>query len=485
VGPRHRHLAHHRASALRDSRVDPRFAQVFEVSSASARATCSDRRAQRFTGRGVAFNLSYTIARNRDQSSFGFGGPAGGFSQTPTAGDPNVLGWAASDQDVRHNLIGTVTYPFTPSFEVTAITRATSGNPYTPVVQNDINGDGAAQRRGVRLRPVRVAADPALRAGWSGCWPPPPPAHASASRAQLGRVGRRATAAAARGVPGLDLQLNYKPDRLGLKRRLTLSALLINPLAGLDQALHGDDLRGWGQFVRPDPTLLAVRGFDAANRRYVYEVNERFGNVRQTAQAFRQTFQVGVQARYVYGQGGGFFGGFGGGGFGGPGGGGGRGGPGGGFGGGPGAIVIAGGPGGPGAPGAAAGDASEFAAARANPIARLIELRDSLQLDSAQVVRLEPVRDSLAARFAKLAEETRALIARQGNNPDQALVFAAIRPKLAERRTAFEAALEQARAIMTPEQWARVPEEVRNPFRGFGPGGQGGGDGPRRRPPQE
>jgi hypothetical protein len=120
-------------------------------------------------------------------------------------------------------------------------------------------------------------------------------------------------------TPGLDLQLNYKPDRFGLKRRLTVSTLFVNPLVGLDQALHGgNNLRGWGQFAQPDPTLLAVRGFDPTNRRYTYEVNQRFGNTRQAAQAFRQTFQVGFQVRYVFGQN--PFGGFGG-----PGGGGGGG----------------------------------------------------------------------------------------------------------------------------------------------------------------
>jgi hypothetical protein len=199
-------------------------------------------------------------------------------------------------------------------------------------------------------------------------------------------------------------------------------------------------------------------------------VNERFGSTRQTAQAFRQTFQVGIQARYVYGQGGGF-GGFGG--FGGPGGGGGgRGGQGGPGGPGGGIAALLGGEG-----GEAAGAAG--AAAAANPIAQIIDLRDSLVLDTTQVARLAPVRDSLAARNTRWATEVRALIARQGNNPDQATLFSAIRPKLGERGQILQQAMREAQTILTPEQWAKVPETVKNPFRGGFGGGQGG-----RRPPE-
>lgn len=450
------------ASAIAASRVDPRFAQVFEVGSRfrsrNVQATAS---LNGFTGRGVTFNLSYTLARTRDQASTGFGNPAGGFGQTPTAGDPNVRGFAASDQDVRHNLIGTLTYPLNPSFEVTAVARATSGRPYTPLVSGDVNGDGSRNDAAFVFDPAQLAGDPALQAGIQRVLATTPAAARECLESQLGRVAARNSC---RGpwTPSLDMQLNYKPDRFGLKRRLTISTLLVNPLAGLDQALHGaDDLRGWGQFARPDPTLLAVRGFDAADRRFVYEVNERFGNSRAASSAFRQTFQVGVQARYVYGQGGGF-GGFGGG----QGGGRGAGGPGGGGPGGGIAALLAGGDG-----------EAAAAAAAANPLAQIIDLRDSLALDTAQVARLAAARDSLAARNTRWATEVRALIAKQGNNPDQATLFSAVRPKLAERGRILQDGLKEAQAILTAEQWAKVPETVKNPLRGFlgGPGGRPGG----------
>jgi hypothetical protein len=202
------------AAPLFASRVDPRFAQVYEVASRyrsrNAQATAA---LNGFTGKGVIFNLSWTVARNRDQAagggfggfgSFGggggFGGPAQLFTGTPTAGNPNALAWAPGQQDVRHNVIGTVTYPVHPSFEVTAVARATSGRPYTPLVQGDVNGDGARNDAAFVFDPA-AAADPR--------WPP---ACASSSARCLTRRARAssrssaawpaATAAAARGRPG-------------------------------------------------------------------------------------------------------------------------------------------------------------------------------------------------------------------------------------------------------------------------------------------
>jgi hypothetical protein len=58
-----------------------------------------------------------------------------------------------------------------------------------------------------------------------------------------------------------------------------ISVCAINPLAGLDQLLHGaDNLKGWGQPNRADPTLRYVTGFDPVAKRFIYTVNDRFGD---------------------------------------------------------------------------------------------------------------------------------------------------------------------------------------------------------------
>ncbi len=62
--------------------------------------------------------------------------------------------------------------------------------------------------------------------------------------------------------------------------------------------LHGEDnLRGWGQMTFVDPSLLYVRGFDAATRRYKYEVNQRFGATNPTFNAFRQPVTLTAMLR--------------------------------------------------------------------------------------------------------------------------------------------------------------------------------------------
>jgi hypothetical protein len=94
------------------------------------------------------------------------------------------------------------------------------------------------------------------------------------------------------------------------------------------------------------------------------------------------------------------------------------------------------------------------------------------------VARLEPVRDSLAARNQALAQSLRAQIQRLGSNPDPAVVFAqVIRPRLGQTRALLDQALREAQGILTPEQWAKVPADVKDPARRF-PGGGGGPGGP-------
>ena len=63
--------------------------------------------------------------------------------------------------------------------------------------------------------------------------------------------------------------------------RVTPNVYLQNVLAGVDQLMHGsNNLRGWGSPVAPDPVLLVPRGFDAASKRFRYDVNARFADTR-------------------------------------------------------------------------------------------------------------------------------------------------------------------------------------------------------------
>jgi len=75
--------------------------------------------------------------------------------------------------------------------------------------------------------------------------------------------------------------------------RMDVTIAMANPLGGLDQLLHGaNNLRGWGTRPSPDPVLMDVRGFDAANNRFNYAVNSRFGSTSASSNAVRAPFRL-------------------------------------------------------------------------------------------------------------------------------------------------------------------------------------------------
>ena len=150
--------------------------------------------------------------------------------------------------------------------ELTAVVSYTSGTPYTPLVGGDINGDGSSNDRGrsstTPRRPVghgdRQRHEPAARRG--AC-------HASGV-ASSRRSARSpdATRCTTMWTPNVSMQINYRPDRFGLKRNLMISFALTNPIAGMDLLLHGqNNLQGWGQPVRANSQLLYVTGFNSGD----------------------------------------------------------------------------------------------------------------------------------------------------------------------------------------------------------------------------
>ncbi|HEX9165000.1 MAG TPA: TonB-dependent receptor, partial [Gemmatimonadales bacterium] len=252
------------------------------------------------TSGGVLYNASYTMARSQDQTSFGggFGGFGGGGSTT--AGDPNRRQWGTSDLDRRHTIVLTGTVPIGKAFEVTTVGRVVSGAPYTPRVGSDINGDGSRNDRAFIFSPAGAPDSGVangmtrLLAGASG----------GAKSCLEGQTGAIAGRNSCRGPwqPTVDFQFNWRPDFAGLRQKLMVSLVTVNFLGGVDRLVHGsDDLRGWGQTVRPDPTLLYVTGFEQETRQFKYAVNERFGSTRNSATAVVAPFQLGLQVRYTLG----------------------------------------------------------------------------------------------------------------------------------------------------------------------------------------
>jgi hypothetical protein len=273
-------------------------------------------------------------------------------------------------------------------------------------------------------------------------------------RSQIGAVAGR-NSCNGPWQPSLDFQVNYRPRVLGLDRRLMISATTVNFLGGLDQLINGQkNLQGWGSFRAGDPTLLYVRGFDPSAERYLYQVNERFGAQRSGQGSIVLPFQIGFQARYTLGpdrtrdivrsaiaqRGANRFGG---------------------LGGGPGNF------------------ASRFERVLPNPITQIIARKDSIALTDSQVVRLTTLRDTLDAKNKRVSDAVRSEIDKAGANPDPGALFASLRPKLEEGRGNTQKAVAEAKAILTSEQWAQLPDGIKNAGQqqGFGQGQAG-----RRRP---
>ena len=432
------------------SRNDQRFGSVYDVNSRNRtqqwQGTVSF---GGFTGRGAIISTSYTYSDARSQTGFGFGGAGGGFASATTAGNPNTAEWARSAFNRNHNLIATVTHPLSSSFEITAIGRLTSGSPFTPLVSADINGDGARNDRAFIHDPA-TAGDPDLAAGITKLLTSRGNTARQCLESQLGTLSSR-NSCTGPWQPGFDLQLNWRPTVFKLDRRLTFSLVTANLIGGIDQALHGsNNLRGWGSFTQPDNTLLFVRGFDNTTQRYRYEVNERFGAARGNQTGIRLPFQVGFNIRYTLGpdqtrdrlravfggvQNGRLTG-----------------------------------------EGIAAGVSRFFP----NVPLQIIEARDSIGLTDAEIVKLKVLADSIQVQVDTLTAQARAVVEKEGGNPDPAVLFGVRLRPFFERGTRLRlAGLNGAKVILTAEQWERVPTRIKTPQGFGGPGGGGGGD---RRP---
>jgi len=410
------------------------------------------------TRKGMLLNASYTLTRSFDQSqgfssgaAQGFGGGAG-----TTAGNPNFSEWGRSDNARRHALLGTITYPIKPAFELTMIARATSGGYFAPLVGGDINGDGRNNDRAFVFDPSNpiVMADTALSNGMTRLLAGTSTRARDCLLAQTNKVAARSSCSTP-WSPSLDLQANIRPASFGLDRRLTISVIAMNTLTGLDQLLHGsDNLRGWGQPSFPDRTLLYVRGFDPVSETYRYQVNEHFGATNGTRNAFRVPFQIAIQGRLTLGTD-------------------------------PARQqfnnVMGRGPGG-------ARMNPEALKARMtrlvpNAFLDIIAINDSakLELTPDQIAKLQASGDAFKVKADSLIDKVANILGDTTvKSPDPMTVFAKLQPSMTEGRKLATQAINDAKAIRTPGKWAKVPENIKTPGlrRGEGEGGRSERGGP-------
>jgi hypothetical protein len=236
------------------------------------------------------WSIAYTLNSVRDRVS--------GF--TSTAGNPFDVSESRSSGDWRHQIQVNVGVNLLDLFRVNWIQRFTSGTPYTPVVNSDINGDGYANDRAFIANPA-TTADPVLASGMNALLATASGSVRDCLRSQLGQVAARNSCEGPWTTSGF-LSIAFNPIKMRLPQRATLSLQVANPFGAADLLLHGENhLQGWGQSPTPDPRLLIVHGFDQAAHRFAYEVNQRFGGTSPAVSSVRNPVAVTLSLRFDIG----------------------------------------------------------------------------------------------------------------------------------------------------------------------------------------
>jgi hypothetical protein len=187
-----------------------------------------------------------------------------------------------------------------PWVRVGILGRLTSGAPFTPMVDGDVNADGSWNDPAFIFDP-EGASGTALAEGMTTLLAGAPKEIRQCLASQLGRIARRNSCRTG-WTSSLDLQADLQPWRRALSRRLLVSIATSNGLVLVDRLLHGrDGHRGWGEPAFADRTLLRVRGFDAASDAFLYEVNPDFGTRSGDRRRLSPPFSVTVQARFTVG----------------------------------------------------------------------------------------------------------------------------------------------------------------------------------------
>ncbi|HVE35566.1 MAG TPA: TonB-dependent receptor, partial [Gemmatimonadaceae bacterium] len=277
--------------ASRDARVTQDFSRVSEIRSdlqsrtaqLTLRLSPIPRGPVRFT-----WSAAYTYSYGREQVS--------GFSST--AGNPVDVYWARSAQG-PHSFNYNLGYNLLNAVRINWNGVVRSGSAYTPVVAGDINGDGYFNDRAFIYS--ATAADPAVADGMRQLLAGAPAATRECLESQLGKIASRNSC---HGPWSSTASLSMTLDRAKFRmpQRANVQFSLSNPIGAADLAVNGSGhLKGWGQNVSPDPSLLYVRGFDPTTGRFKYEVNQRFGATRPDLVILRQPVVLTTSMKFDFG----------------------------------------------------------------------------------------------------------------------------------------------------------------------------------------
>jgi hypothetical protein len=262
------------AIASRDARKSPLFNRVTLVNSdlrSTAKQMTINMSPMSYSS-NLSYSASYTISSNARLVQ--------GFQST--AGNPLEREWGLNDLNAMHSIqvqLGTNVKNLL-RLNWTIVGR--SGQPITPRVSGDINGDGVASNDRAFIFDPATTADPVLAAEMQRLLDTGSPIARDCLRENLGKIAGMGSCHGPWTLSGNNsINLTVNPLKVRMPQRAQLRFQLGNPMGALDLLFHGaGNIRGWGQQSAPDQTLLYVRGFDPATQRFKYEVNQRFGSTR-------------------------------------------------------------------------------------------------------------------------------------------------------------------------------------------------------------
>ncbi len=234
--------------------------------------------------------LGYTYSDARSQ--------ARGFDAS-AAGDPRTSEWSPAFTP-RHQFVFQGAKWFRGGkVALTFAGRVMSGVRYTPIVEGDVNGDGTPGDRAFVFDPSRVA-DSSLAVGLRDLLSGGPSSAQRCLNRQLNALaGRNSCVGPWTATANASIVLAGVPGTSG---RGQASLNLFNPLGALDRLLHGGQrVHGWGTEPFIDETLYRVRGFDSVARRFIYQVNPRFGSSRPATNPFYSPFRITLDVRFDLG----------------------------------------------------------------------------------------------------------------------------------------------------------------------------------------
>jgi len=240
--------------------------------------------------RRSSLTMSYTRNNTQDNSSFNCC-VALTSTFSPNTGDPRRLAdsWGPSDANFRDKIVAAFLLPPVWGFRVTGSFVGLSGQPFSLVINGDVNGDGTATNdlafvfdpndpstpADIAASMRKVLANPANRA-------------LDVIRNNLGRIAPRNVGRSPfRGQTDLRIARDINTIN-GQAVELTVDFFNVENL--LNRKWGGQYSLGSAQ------QLVAVSGFNQATRKYTYRVNENVGTAVKSGSAY----QIQVGARYRF-----------------------------------------------------------------------------------------------------------------------------------------------------------------------------------------